>query len=89
MKRPSSVGVGSHQGVSYVANSGQQSEPPAPNRAIAILVSISPTPTSLEAGASQLFTAKVQNDPANKGVTWGLGGCPGACGNIYPTENTA
>jgi hypothetical protein len=83
MKGPSSVAVDPSGEFSYVMTPDNQ--PPPSNRAIAIVESISPTPTSLEAGTSQLFTATVRNDPANEGVTWGLGGCPGACGTIDPT----
>jgi hypothetical protein len=57
-------------------------QPPAPNRAIAILVSISPTPTSLEAGASQLFTAKVQNARRTRAS---LGGLAVALGPVEPS----
>ena len=50
-----------------------------------ISVSLSPTSTSVQVSLSTGFTATVQNDSANKGVTWSLSGsgCSGAtCGTL-------
>lgn len=46
--------------------------------AIPISVSVSPTSTTVETGATQQFTATVQNDPANSGVTWSISPATGA-----------
>jgi BNR repeat-like domain len=55
----------------------------------AVAVSVSPTAVSLATGGvTQSFTATVQNDSQNKGVTWALSGsaCSGAaCGTVSPT----
>ena len=63
--------------------SNQPSQPPP---APAISVSVSPTAQSLQAGTgTQTFTATLQNDSQNKGVTWSLSGagCSGAtCGSL-------
>jgi hypothetical protein len=67
-------------GAPYRVNNQSPPDPPA-----AISVSISPTTALVQPGASQRFTATVQNDPQKKGVTWGFGGCPGACGTIDST----
>ena len=54
-----------------------------------VAVQISPTTAAVQVGQSLQFTATVQNDPANKGVTWSIGtpppsnSCPPvACGTI-------
>ncbi len=50
-----------------------------------ISVSVSPTSASVLVSATANFTASVQNDSANKGVTWSLSGsgCSGsACGTL-------
>lgn len=39
-----------------------------------IVVSVSPATASVPVGGTQTFTATVQNDPQNKGVTWVLSG---------------
>jgi len=65
------------------------SPPPDPLGAIA--VSISPQTASVQVGHSTQFTATVQNDPMNKGVTWAAlpspgSNCTGAgCGTIDAT----
>jgi IPT/TIG domain/Abnormal spindle-like microcephaly-assoc'd, ASPM-SPD-2-Hydin len=51
-----------------------------------ISVSVVPQTMSLAAGWSTLFSANIQNDSQNKGVTWFLSGtgCSGAaCGSLY------
>ncbi len=56
----------------------------------AITVSVSPATASLATGGvTQSFTAAVQNDSQNKGVTWTLAGanCSGAtCGTVSPAS---
>ena len=62
--------------------------------ALPIVVSVSPTTTSLQVSTAANFTASVQNDSQNKGVTWSLSGagCSGAtCGaltNVTATSAT-
>jgi hypothetical protein len=56
-------------------------------------VSVSPTTASVATGgATQSFTATLQNDSQNKGVTWTLSGtaCTGAaCGTVTPTSSAS
>jgi predicted dienelactone hydrolase len=58
-----------------------------------ISVSISPTSILLGVNVTQEFTATVQNDPANKGVTWTLTqsgtACSPACGTISPANSAS
>ncbi len=55
--------------------------PPAP-----IAVTISPNSGSVQVGMSFQFTASVQGDSANKGVTWSIQSSPGCdCGTIDST----
>jgi hypothetical protein len=60
---------------------------PAP----AVAVNISPATTSVQAGRTTQFTATVQNDSSNKGVTWSISNEPGIpctggdCGTIDST----
>jgi hypothetical protein len=57
-----------------------------------IVVTISPTTASVQVGAAQPFTATVQNDSQNKGVTWALSGtgCSGAaCGALSATTSAS
>ncbi len=57
-----------------------------------VSVSISPTSSSLQVSTSANFTASVQNDSQNKGVSWSLlgTGCSGAtCGTLTNITTTA
>jgi hypothetical protein len=57
-----------------------------------IAVTLSLTTASVSASAAQPFTATVQNDSANKGVTWTLSGtgCSGAtCGIVSPAASAS
>jgi hypothetical protein len=58
-----------------------------------IAVSLSPTTASVQAGAgTQNFTATVQNDSQNRGVTWALSGagCSGAtCGTLSASSSAS
>jgi hypothetical protein len=56
----------------------------------AIVVAVSPTSVSVPTGGNQNFTAVVQNDSLNKGVTWALLGAScseGACGTLSATSS--
>jgi len=58
-------------------------------------ISVAVTPTSVLMGinTTQDFTATVQNDPADKGVTWSLtqsgAACSPACGTIAPASTAS
>ena len=57
-----------------------------------IVVTLSLTTASVQVGATQPFTATVQNDSQNKGVTWALSGtgCSGAtCGTLFATSSAS
>jgi hypothetical protein len=58
----------------------------------AIVVSVSPTMSSVQVSASQAFVATLQNDSQNKGVNWSLflSGAPctaNACGAVSPATS--
>jgi hypothetical protein len=58
----------------------------------AIAVSVSPAAANVAVSDTQSFTATVQNDAANQGVTWMVtgSGCSGvACGTIIPTSSAS
>ena len=61
---------------------------PPPNIPASIAVTVTPTNASVQVGQSLQFIATVQNDPANKGVTWQIGNpanatcTPALCGTI-------
>lgn len=58
----------------------------------AVSVSVSPTPVPVQFNAIQFFTATVQNDAANAGVTWTLSGngCSGAtCGTLSAASSAS
>ena len=67
------------------SSSANQATPPPQ----AIVVTVLPSNNvSIQVGQSQQFTATVQNDPSNRGVTWSIGtsGCTAAlCGAIDAT----
>jgi hypothetical protein len=57
-----------------------------------VSVAVSPSSSSLQVGKAQSFTATLQNDTQNKGVTWSLsgGGCSGSsCGTLSNATATA
>jgi len=57
-----------------------------------LTVSVSPQTQTVSAGNTQNFTATVQNDPQNNGVTWNLSGtgCRGAaCGTLSHTTSSS
>jgi len=56
-----------------------------------IRVSVSPAGGSVVVNGTRLFTATVDNDPSNSGVTWSLTGCAGGaavCGSLASITNT-
>src|SRR5215472_6280185 len=53
-----------------------------------IFVSVSPSSATVQVGGSQQFTATVQNDPANAGVTWAISPASGA-GTLSNTTSTS
>ncbi len=62
-----------------------QSPPP-------ITVSVSPTTATVPVNGTQQFTATVQNDAMNRGVTWSVTGCTGGasvCGSIAPMSTAS
>jgi len=62
-----------------------QSPPP-------ITVSVSPTTATVPVNGTQQFTASVQNDAMNRGVTWSVTGCVGGasvCGSIAPLSTAS
>ena len=52
-----------------------------------ITVIVTPGYTNVQIGQIQQFSAQVQNDPSNQGVTWSVGGylCDAGCGTIDQT----
>jgi hypothetical protein len=66
-----------------VSGTTSQSLPPSQSP---IVVAVSPSIGSVQTGMSLQFTASVQGDPANKGVTWSIQSSPGCdCGTIDST----
>jgi uncharacterized protein YjdB len=60
--------------------------------AVGIIVAVSPATANLTVGRTQTFTATVQNDKQNQGVTWTLSGagCTGAaCGTLSAASSSA
>jgi hypothetical protein len=58
----------------------------------AIVVAVSPSMSSVQTGASQMFSATLQNDTQNKGVSWSLSlaaaACPvNTCGTVSPATS--
>src|SRR5437016_13710532 len=71
------------------SGSGGGSQPPQPTSSIS--VSVSPTSASIQTEGKGNFTATVQNDASNKGVTWmisGSGCSANACGTLSNQSNT-
>jgi hypothetical protein len=58
----------------------------------AIVVAVTPSMSSVQTGASQMFSATLQNDTQNKGVNWSLSlaaaACPvNTCGAVSPATS--
>src|SRR5438552_2429530 len=66
--------------------SGTSAPPPPPPPPVS--VSVSPTSASIQVNATQQFTATLQNDPSNKGVTWALTQDGAACSAASGTPVT-
>ena len=60
---------------------GGSSPPPIP-----VTVSVDPPSTSLQGVGTQSFTATVNNDPKNAGVTWSVSCSAPPCGSVSPTQ---
>jgi hypothetical protein len=74
-------------GAAIAAFKASNGAPPPP-----ISVSVSPNSASVGTGGSQNFTATIQNDSQNKGVTWSLSGagCSGStCGSLTNITTTS
>jgi len=74
-------------GAAIAAFKSSNGAPPPP-----ISVSVSPTSASVGTGSSQNFTATIQYDLQNKGVTWSLSGagCSGStCGSLTSVTTTS
>ena len=59
---------------------------------VQVLVAVSPPSQTVQVSQSQAFTATVQNDPQNKGVTWTLSGagCAGlVCGTLSSSSSAS
>jgi hypothetical protein len=66
--------------------SGTTSQSILPSQNQAIVVTVSPGSGSVQTGMSFQFTASVQGDSANNGVTWSIQSSPGCdCGTIDST----
>src|SRR5438552_16655565 len=55
-----------------VSGCGSGTSVPPPPTPTPVSVSVSPTSASIPVNATQQFTATIQNDTSNKGVTWAL-----------------
>jgi hypothetical protein len=55
----------------------------------AIIVSLSPGPTTVVRGNVAQFTASVENDAANKGVAWTVSCSTTSCGTISPSKTAS
>jgi hypothetical protein len=58
----------------------------------AVVVAISPISASVRAGGTQTFTATLQNDAQNEGVTWSLSGAgcsAAACGTLSSSSSAS
>jgi hypothetical protein len=77
-------------GIGNSASAGQPQNDPPPTSSVppltsaGISVSVSPGSASVEVGGTTQFTATVQNDPGNRGVSWAMpAGCSVQnCGSI-------
>lgn len=54
-----------------------------------ISVSVSPSSATVQANATQQFTATVTNDASNKGVTWTILCSATPCGSVSPTSTAS
>ena len=78
--------VSAHLSVVILSGCGSGSSTNTPP---AITVVLSTTSASVQTGTTKQFTASLQNDSQNSGVTWGVtgSGCSGAqCGTVSPAS---
>jgi hypothetical protein len=54
-----------------------------------VVVTVSPSSTTVEAGATAKFTATVVNDSAAKGVTWTVSCSAATCGSVSPISTAS
>jgi hypothetical protein len=73
--------------VSCGGGGGSSGSTPAPGGPQPISVSVTPDSPSVQVSQTQAFSATLQNDAQNKGVTWSLSGCTSGCGTL--TNQTA
>jgi hypothetical protein len=72
-------------GAAILSGCGSTTSGPPP----AVSVTLSATSASIQAATAKQFTANLQNDSQNKGVTWSVtgSGCSGAaCGTVSPAS---
>lgn len=73
--------------VNLIGCGGSSSSPPPPPPAVG--VSVSPMNPTLHAGVEQTFTATVNNDPSNKGLTWSVSCSTTLCGWVLPAATAS
>jgi hypothetical protein len=81
-----SVTDGTKSSTATITISAPAAPPPA------IVVAVTPSMSTVQTGASQVFSATVQNDAQNKGVNWSLSlaaaACPvNTCGTVSPATS--
>lgn len=82
-------GVAVIGGCAVALKGGNQSQSPSPS----ISLALTPNSAAVQLGQMQQFSVVVQNDPQNRGVTWGLtqsaAPCSPGCGSLTTTANLA
>src|SRR5438270_850954 len=75
------------------ARCGSDTTAPTATAPPPLAVSVSPTSASIPVNATQQFTATLQNDQSNKGVTWALmqegASCSAQCGTLSATSSAS
>lgn len=64
---------------------GSNASPPPSS----VSVSVSQTTATINAGTTKQFTAIVENDPANKGLSWSMSCNAETCGTVSPTSTNS
>src|SRR5438552_2860611 len=92
MKRSLAIALGLFT-ATMVCGCGSGTSAPPPPPPPPVSVSVSPTSASIQVNATQQFTATLQNDPSNKGVTWALmqegASCSAECGTLSATSSAS
>src|SRR5438876_1768131 len=92
MKRSLAIALGLFT-ATMVCGCGSGTSAPPPPPPPPVSVSVSPTSASIQVNATQQFTATLQNDPSNKGVTWALmqdgASCSAQCGTLSATSSAS